>query len=673
MSAGPPGGESLARSRAVPTSSASQYELLLQVGASLHATLVVDGHGRIVWIDPVMAGAAGWRGDAPVGHHMEEVLRDLPWLEQALDAALDGTEGLCEGGGREQRLSAIVVPVFGEDGAQLGACARLRTVEPPKPKPASEQRLCQAEIAEERKAREHLEQKTSLLHATFDSITDGVVVVDLERNITAFNKRFQEIWGLTDEMLKEPSAEKALASAAPLVKDPERFVTLIQRRFIPSLDEDHDIVELRDGRVLERRSIPQRVGDTIIGRIWSYRDVTAERHAQAEQARLLAAEHHARERLEESFAVLDTFLNHAPIGLGFLGRDLRYLRINDALAALHGRRREEEIGKTIREMTPHMAPHIEPLMRQVLETGTPIIGIAMTGEVPATPGEPRHWLVSYYPVRTESGAILGVGAVVVEVTEERRAQADRERLLREAQEAIRVRDDFLSIAAHELKTPLTPLRLHLQMMKGQAGAGRPVAPHHVDKALTQVARLSVLVNDLLDTSRIQAGRLELSSEPISLRELIREVLSDFRVVGTLHSLEFEEPGESLVIMGDRGRLAQVLTNLVENAFKYSPTGGPVRVTARREGGEALVSVQDEGIGIPEDQQAHLFERFFRARNAPISGFGGLGLGLYICRDIIERHGGRIWVESGVERGSTFHFSLPLVEQAPARARPTGRQ
>jgi PAS domain S-box-containing protein len=612
-------------------------------------------------MDPVLAGAAGWRGSAPVGHRMDEVLGGLPWLTQAVDTALAGTEGLCEGSGREQRLSAVVVPVFGEDGTQLGACARLRTVESPKPRLTSEQLPCMVEIAEERKAREHLEQKTSLLRATFDSITDGVVVVDLDRDITAFNKRFQEMWGLTDEMMLERSAEKALASAAPLVKDPEQFVRLVQRRFTPSLEEDSDIVELRDGRVFERKSIPQRVGDAIVGRIWSYRDVTAERHAQAEQARLLSAEHRARERLEESFAVLDTFLNHAPIGLGFIGRDLRYIRINDALAALHGRRREEEIGRTVREMTPQMAPVIEPLMRQVLETNTPIIGINMTGEVPATPGEPRHWQVSYYPVRTESGAILGVGAVVVEVTEERRAHAEREHLLREAQEAIRVRDDFLSIAAHELKTPLTPLKLHLQMMKGQADAGRPVGPHHVDKALTQVARLSVLVNDLLDTSRIQAGKLELSNEPILLREFIREVLSDFRVVSTLHSLEFEEPGEPLVIMGDRGRLAQVLTNLVENAFKYSPTGGTVRLTARREGGNAVVSVQDEGIGIPEDQQAHLFERFFRARNAPISGFGGLGLGLFICRDIIERHGGRIWVESGVERGSTFHFSLPLVE------------
>ncbi|QSQ19010.1 PAS domain-containing protein [Pyxidicoccus parkwayensis] len=647
-----------AHSRAVPISQPSPVELLLQVGASLHAALVVDIHGRIVWMDPVLAGAAGWRSDSPVGRCMEEVLGRLPWLRHALDEALTGTNGVCEDCEEEQRLSAVVVPVFAEDGTQVGACARLRMDGPPKPAAPSGQRADAA--AEERQARERLEHQTSLLRATFDSITDGVIVVDLSRRITAYNKRFQEMWELTDEMLEERDAEKALARAVPLVKDPERFVTRVRDAFEPSLTVQRDIVELRDGRVFERKSIPQRLGEAIIGRIWSYRDVTAERHALSEQERLLAAEHRARERLEESFALLDTFLKHAPIGLGFIGRDLRYLRINDALATLHGRRREEEIGKTVREMTPHVAPVVEPLMRRVMETGTPIIGIDMEGEVPATPGERRHWNVSYYPVRTESGTVLGVGAVVVEVTAERRAQAEREHLLREAQEAIRIRDDFMSIAAHELKTPLTPLKLHLQMLKAQADAGRPVSPRHVHKALSQLARLSVLVNDLLDTSRIQAGKLELVREPISLRALIREVLSDFRGTSPLHSLELDAPQDPFVVLGDRSRLAQVLTNLVENAFKYSPTGGTVHVTARRLGSEACVSVRDSGIGIPEDQQAHLFERFFRARNAPISGFGGLGLGLYICRDIIERHGGRIWVESEVEHGSTFHFALPVM-------------
>ncbi|WP_255203805.1 PAS domain-containing protein [Myxococcus sp. AM011] len=515
------------------------------------------------------------------------------------------------------------------------------------------------DVTEQRLARERLEHTHSVLRATFDSIADGVIVVDADQRMIAYNKRFQLMWGLSDEVMESRVAQRALELAAPLAKDPERFVTRIQNQLILSEDVTVDTIELRDGRLLESTSLPQRMGDAVIGRVWSYRDVTEERRAKVERERLLVAEQNARERAEESFALLDTFLNHAPVGLAFINRELRYLRINDALASLHGRKRDQELGRTVREMNPNMASTFEPLMLQVMKTGIPLSDMEMSGHVPATPDELRHWRVSYYPVRTPSGGIVGLGAVVVEVTAEHRARQERERLLKEAQEAIRVRDDFLSIAAHELKTPLTPLKLHLQMMKQQSAAGHTPKPHHVDKALAQVTRLSVLIHDLLDATRIEAGRLELRREPVELQALANEVLAETRPLGHQHTLEYEAPPEPLMVKGDRGRLAQVLTNLLENAFKYSPNGGVVRLTLERDGAQARISVKDAGIGIPEDQREHLFQRFFRARNAPISGFGGLGLGLYICRDIIERHGGHISVDTEVGQGSTFRVTLPL--------------
>ncbi|WP_425430124.1 sensor histidine kinase [Cystobacter ferrugineus] len=363
--------------------------------------------------------------------------------------------------------------------------------------------------------------------------------------------------------------------------------------------------------------------------------------------------------MEESFALLDTFLNNTPIGLGFFGLDLRFIRLNDALASLHGKSRHEEVGRALHELSPRVATAVEPLLRQVLDTGEPIIGFDMALEVPSTPGRLRHWRVSYYPVRTTSGKLMGVGAVVVELTAERHAQAERERLLREAHEAIRIRDDFLSIASHELKTPLTPLKLHLQLLEQRRASGKPLQPHLPRKALAQVDRLSGVISDMLDSSRIQAGLLELECEPLSLQELVRGALEDFRPHCLEHPLEYEECARRLVVRGDRCRLEQVVANLLENARKYSPLKGPIRVTLAQRGAEALVSVSDRGIGIPVDQQTHLFERFFRARNAPISGFGGLGLGLYICRHLVERHGGRIWVESEPGLGSTFRFTLPV--------------
>jgi PAS domain S-box-containing protein len=377
------------------------------------------------------------------------------------------------------------------------------------------------DVTEHRRAREHLEHMVSLLRATLDSTADGVFVVDRRRRVTAYNARFLDLWRISDEFREDWDGEKMLRYALTQVQHPEQFRERLLALHAAPEQESFDTIEMRDGRILERYSRPQRLGDTIIGRVWSYRDVTAER----------------------------------------------------------------------------------------------------------------------------------------------RARGERERLLREAEEAIRVRDDFLSIASHELKTPLTPLKLHLQALRQKAVSGQPFPRQHVEKALAQVARLSGLINDLLDTSRIQAGRLELKHEPVPLQQLTREVLMDLRPVSPHHTLEYEEPDETLTIEGDRGRLAQVLVNLLENAIKYSPMGGTIRLKVERYGAQALVSVTDTGIGIPSDQQAHLFERFFRARNAPISGFGGLGLGLYICRDIVEHHGGRIWVESEVGSGSTFRFALPVLEGA----------
>ncbi|NMO20071.1 PAS domain S-box protein [Pyxidicoccus fallax] len=269
-------------------------------------------------------------------------------------------------------------------------------------------------------------------------------------------------------------------------------------------------------------------------------------------------------------------------------------------------------------------------------------------------------LERYSMPQRQRGVVTGRVWSFRDVSARVHAERERERLLRDAHEAIQVRDDFLSIASHELKTPLTPLRLHLQVLKHALESGQPVTPERVDKALGQVRRLSALVNDLLDASCVGAGRMELQRTPMSLPELVREVFSDFRATSTQHLLTYEGPDEDLLVSGDRGRLVQVLANLLENAIKYSPLGGAVRVTLIRSEGDAVVSVVDSGIGIPKEEQAHLFERFFRARNAPVSGFGGLGLGLYICRDIIERHGGHIWVESELGRGSAFHVSLPVL-------------
>ncbi|RKG74969.1 ATP-binding protein [Corallococcus terminator] len=242
------------------------------------------------------------------------------------------------------------------------------------------------------------------------------------------------------------------------------------------------------------------------------------------------------------------------------------------------------------------------------------------------------------------------------------------RLLREAQAALRVREEFMSIASHELKTPLTPLKLGLYSMERRIAAGQPVELASVLKSKRQVDRLAGLVEDLLDASRLELGRLALNSAPLEVGQLVAEVVDHFR-----HAFErpfsVEVPPDGVWMLGDRDRLEQVLVNLLENAHKYSPAGAPIAVRVERTGEAARIQVQDHGIGIPGADQAQVFQRFYRARNVSHRNFGGLGLGLFISHSIVKMHGGSLALCSREGEGSTFTLDLPRMAAHEVRRLP----
>lgn len=371
-----------------------------------------------------------------------------------------------------------------------------------------------------------------------------------------------------------------------------------------------------------------------------------------------------RER-DESLAQLATLFRTAPIGLGFLDTDLRYVRVNDVLAEINGSPPEAHTGRHPSEVLGRAGVAVEKALRHVLTSGEPMEKRETTSAELGMPGPVRHLAGSFYPVRGTDGRTLGLGVLIEDITDRRLADEERGRLYREAQEAIRVRDDFLSIASHELKTPLTPLSLRLATLERRLERGERVDPATLRHARQHLLRITGLINDLLDASRIEAGRLALHPETTRLDSLVEHVLQAMETHRGDHTVHYERPHAPVQVRADPYRLEQVIANLVENAFKYSPDGGTIRVELRTRGELALLSVSDPGIGIPPDQQRLLFDRYFRARNVSARSYGGLGLGLYISRDIVERHGGRIWVESEVGRGSTFHVALPLLEGATA--------
>ena len=247
--------------------------------------------------------------------------------------------------------------------------------------------------------------------------------------------------------------------------------------------------------------------------------------------------------------------------------------------------------------------------------------------------------VSASPVSRPRGRPLAV-AVLRDVSPARRLDEARE--------------EFLAAAAHEFKTPLAVIKAYAQLMARR----EPAEGQALAVIQRQVDRLSRLVQHLLDTSRLRLDTGEETHERFDLTSVAGEVVARLRPVAPRHALRLASEGPAPVL-GDRERISRVITSLVENGVRFSPGGGEVEMHVAANGAEATLSVRDHGLGIPQDRQGRVFERYYRAHAGTPEDPGGLGLGLVVSREIVLRHGGRMWFESTPGAGSTFHFSLPL--------------
>jgi signal transduction histidine kinase len=246
------------------------------------------------------------------------------------------------------------------------------------------------------------------------------------------------------------------------------------------------------------------------------------------------------------------------------------------------------------------------------------------------------------------------------------------RLYQQAQTANQAKTEFMSIASHELKIPMTSIKGYAKLLTlGTVGELTERQRDFLNIITANVDRMDRLVADLLDVSRIEAGRLRLDMQPVDLREVIDTVLQsvETQIAAKKLALQLEVPKKLPPVMGDQGRLIQVITNLVSNAYKYTPEGGQIHIkadglAAALPSGRLTISVRDTGLGIsPEDQQK-IFTKFFRAEDPQVRDVPGTGLGLSITKSLVEMHGGEIWFESEVGKGTTFAFTLPIAQEAP---------
>jgi signal transduction histidine kinase len=231
----------------------------------------------------------------------------------------------------------------------------------------------------------------------------------------------------------------------------------------------------------------------------------------------------------------------------------------------------------------------------------------------------------------------------------------------------RMKTEFVSLASHELRTPLTSIRGYVDLLlEGETGELLPDQRAFLEIVAGNARRLVNLINDLLDLSRIESGRVTLNRTAVDLGYTVYDIAAGLRPAldAKRQTLSIEVAPGLPTVDGDPDRLAQVIANLLSNANKYTPAGGRIRISLVRDGERLLLAVQDDGIGISEEDQAQLFTRFFRARNRATEEVGGTGLGLAISRSLVEMHGGAIAVESAPGAGSTFTVVLPIAPDHP---------
>ena len=305
-------------------------------------------------------------------------------------------------------------------------------------------------------------------------------------------------------------------------------------------------------------------------------------------------------------------------------------------------------------------PHLAAMLESIDHTSVAAIPLSVNGRAMGVLG------LSFTAFRSFSADdhtfLLTLARQCALALERARLYAAERAARSEAEEAIRVRDTFLSIASHELKNPLTSLLGNAQLLQRRAARAEPQSArdqHTIAVIVDQAGRLNKLLTTLLDVSQMETGQLSIERSLLDLCGLAQRVVTDLRPTLTQHTLTTYMPEVPLIIDGDSLRLEQVLHNLLQNAIKYSPDGGLITVAVEQRAHMVCVAVTDQGIGIPPSALPRLFERFYCAAQVDTGGIGGLGIGLYVVKEILTLHGGTITVTSTEGIGSIFMIGLPL--------------
>lgn len=532
--------------------------------------------------------------------------------------------------GRLVPISLTVSPVKDEDGEIVGASKIAR------------------DISERKRAEEALHEQKERLHATLTGIGDAVIVTDAEARVTMMNPVAQALTGWKDDATGRPLEEVFHIINEQTRQPVDSPVNRVMCEGVIVGLGNHTILIRKDDtkRPIDDSAAPIRDREgNVMGCILVFRDTSERRRTER-----ALADREARIR-----AVVNTVID----GIVTIDEGGTIQSLNPAAVRLFGYQAEEVVGQNVRMLMPdpyrhehdgYLANYLRSGQAQIIGVGREVEGCRKDGST-----FPMELAVSEFRL----GERRYFTGIVRDITERKQA----EEALRQAD---RRKDEFLATLAHELRNPLAPIRNAVELL----GRDRD-DPALFEQARSilgrQLGQMVRLIDDLLDMSRISQGKVQLRKERVELAAVVRGAVETIRpfLDAQAHELTITLPPESIFLDADPTRLAQVLSNLLHNAAKYTERGGHIWLTAERRDNEVQVSVRDDGIGIAAEHLPHLFEMFTQASPALERAQGGLGIGLSLVRGLVEPHGGTVEARSaGIGRGSEFIVCLPVVAGAP---------